>query len=76
MFRPTDEGRGSSFHPRLRMGLYPEGLLSVEEGVREASTVGVIMGYPLTDLRVTLLKALIDPNNPPSSPLRSLLPTR
>ena len=54
-----------SFAPRLRMGpCPPEGLLSVEEGVREASTVGVIMGYPLTDIRVTLLKALIDPNQP------------
>jgi len=36
----------------------------VEEGVREASTGGVIMGYPLTDLRVTLIKANVDPDHP------------
>ncbi len=62
---PNGRGKGIKFHSEAQDGtLSPEGLLSVEEGVREASTVGVIMGYPLTDLRVTLLKALTDPNQP------------
>ena len=62
---PNGRGKGIKFHSEAQDGtLSAEGLLSVEEGVREASTVGVIMGYPLTDLRVTLLKALTDPNQP------------
>ncbi|HSB07860.1 MAG TPA: elongation factor G [Thermodesulfobacteriota bacterium] len=62
---PNGRGKGIDFHPEIPEGtLTPEGLLSVEEGVREASTVGVIMGYPLTDLRVTLLKAQTDPEHP------------
>jgi elongation factor G len=65
---PNGRGKGFEFRSEAPDGtLPPETLLSVEEGVREASTVGVIMGYPLTDIRVTLLKALIDPNQP--SPL-------
>ncbi len=62
---PNGRGKGIAFHSEASDGtLSPEGLLSVEEGVREASTVGVIMGYPLTDIRVTLLKAQTDPNQP------------
>lgn len=62
---PNGRGKGIEFHSELPEGALPaEGLLSVEEGVRESSTVGVILGYPLTDLRVTLLKANIDPSHP------------
>ena len=62
---PNGRGKGVEVHSEIREGtLSPEGLLSAEEGVREASTVGVIMGYPLTDLRVTLLKAQTDPEHP------------
>lgn len=62
---PNGRGKGFEFRSEAPDGTLPsECLLSVEEGVREASTVGVIMGYPLTDIRVTLLKALIDPNQP------------
>ena len=62
---PNARGKGTDFHSGVTEGtLPPGGLLSIEEGVREASTVGVIMGYPLTDLRVTLLKAHWDPDHP------------
>jgi elongation factor G len=62
---PNGRGKGIEFNSEAPEGtLSPEGLLSVEEGIREASTVGVVMGYPLTDLRVTLLKANVDPNHP------------
>jgi elongation factor G len=62
---PNGRGKGFEYRSEAPDGTLPsESLLSVEEGVREASTVGVIMGYPLTDIRVTLLKALIDPNQP------------
>jgi elongation factor G len=58
-------GKGIEFRSEIPEGaLSPEGLLAAEGGVREASTVGVIMGYPLTDIRVTLLKAQTDPEQP------------
>jgi len=62
---PNGRGKGIEFHSEIQeRALPPGGLLSVEEGVREASTGGVIMGYPLTDLRVTLIKANVDPDHP------------
>lgn len=65
---PNGRGKGIEFHSEVPEGvLPPECFLSIEEGAREGSTVGVIMGYPLTDLRITLLKANADPNHP--SPL-------
>jgi elongation factor G len=65
---PNGRGKGIEFHSNVPEGTLPqEGILSVEEGIREASTVGVVLGYPLTDIRVTLLKANIDSNHP--SPL-------
>jgi elongation factor G len=65
---PNSRGKGIEFHSEAPVGTLPtEGLHSVEEGIRESSTVGVILGYPMTDLRVTFLKANIDPVHP--SPL-------
>ncbi len=61
----NDRGKGIEFRSEIpETALPPEGLLAVEAGVKDASSVGVIMGYPLTDLHVTLLKANIDPNQP------------
>ena len=65
---PNGRGKGIEFYSEVREGaLSPEGLQAIEEGIREGSTVGVILGYPLTDIRVTLLKANVDLNHP--SPL-------
>jgi elongation factor G len=65
---PHGRGKGIEFHSEAPAGsLSSEDLLAVEEGVRESSTSGVIMGYPLTDLSVTLLKAFVDVSHP--SPL-------
>ncbi len=65
---PNGRGKGIEFRSEVPEGiLIPEGLLAIEEGVREGATIGVVMGYPLTDLRVTLLKAATDLNHP--SPL-------
>ncbi|MGQ9646935.1 MAG: elongation factor G [Thermodesulfobacteriota bacterium] len=65
---PNGRGKGIEFHSEVPEGtLPPEGILSVEEGIREASTVGVVLGYPMTDIHVTLLKATTDMNHP--SPL-------
>ncbi len=65
---PNGRGKGIEFHLEVPEGLLnAEGLFAVEEGVRESSAVGVILGYPMDDLRVVLLKANIDPAHP--SPL-------
>ena len=62
---PNRRGRGIEFHSEVPEGTLPaEGVLSVEEGIRESSMAGVILGYPMTDLRVALLKANIDPDHP------------
>ncbi len=62
---PNRRGRGIEFHSEVPQGtLSAEGTLSVEEGIRESSMVGVILGYPMTDLRVALLKTNIDSDHP------------
>jgi elongation factor G len=62
---PNRRGRGIEFRSEVPEGILPaEGLSSVEEGVRESSMAGVVLGYPMTDLRVTLLKANIDSDHP------------
>jgi len=68
---PNGRGKGIEFHSEIPAAtLPPEALASIEEGIREGSAVGVIMGYPLTDLRVTLLKAQTDPDHPSSLALK------
>jgi elongation factor G len=62
---PSPRGKGIAFRSEIPDGaLTKEEVASVEEGIREASTVGVIMGYPLTDLQIILLKALRDLSHP------------
>ncbi|HMK77954.1 MAG TPA: elongation factor G [Thermodesulfobacteriota bacterium] len=62
---PNRRGRGIEFHSEVPEGILPAGgVLSVEEGIRESSMAGVILGYPMTDIRVTLLKANIDFDHP------------
>ena len=68
---PNRRGKGIEFHSEAPEGtLPPEGLLPVEEGMRESSKVGVILGYPMTDLRVSLLKVNVDPNHPSTLALK------
>lgn len=65
---PNGRGKGIEFHSEVPADtLPPDCLSSIEEGIRESATFGVIMGYPLTDVRVSLLKVNMDPNHP--SPL-------
>jgi elongation factor G len=68
---PNQRGSGIEFHTEVaEETLSPESLLSVEEGVRGSSAVGVILGYPMTDLRVTLLKANVDSDHPSTLALK------
>jgi len=52
---PGERGSGFRFVDRLRGGAIPkEYVPAVEDGVREALESGVIAGYPIIDIKVTL----------------------
>jgi len=52
---PLERGKGFSFVDAIRGGIIPrEYIPAVEKGVKESMAKGVIAGYPLTDLEVTL----------------------
>jgi elongation factor G len=53
---PLKSGSGFEFEDEIRGGAIPrEFIPSVEKGVREAVESGVVSGYPMTDLKVTLV---------------------
>ena len=53
---PTGPGGGFEFVNKIRGGTIPnEYIPAVDEGVQEAMEGGVLAGYPLVDLRVTLV---------------------
>ena len=43
---------------------------AIEEGIRDGATVGPIMGFPVTDIRVELVQARFDPENPSAMALK------
>ena len=52
---PLERGRGFEFADRIVGGAIPRNYIpAVEKGVREAMESGVIAGYPVVDIRVTL----------------------
>ena len=53
---PLDRGAGIEFENKIFGGSIPkEYIPAVEKGVREATEAGVLAGYPVTDLKVTLV---------------------
>lgn len=53
---PQDLGKGYEFINKIKGGNIPnEYIPAVDKGIKEAMTKGVIAGYPLVDLKVTLL---------------------
>ena len=53
---PMPRGTGNSFVNRCEVPEFTEALLeAVAQGVREAETSGVLLGYPVIDVRTTLL---------------------
>jgi elongation factor G len=53
---PLESGSGFVFEDQIRGGTIPkEYIPAVEKGVIEAIESGVVSGYPMTDLKVTLL---------------------
>ncbi len=52
---PLEPGKGFEFHETIKGGVVPkEYIPAVEAGVREAMETGVVAGYPMTDIKVTL----------------------
>jgi elongation factor G len=57
---PGERGSGVIFENKIVGGSIPkEYIPAIEKGVREATESGVIAGYPVVDLKVTLLMAHI-----------------
>ncbi len=53
---PLGENEGFAFSDEIKGGSIPEEFIpSVEDGIREAMEVGILAGFPLTGVKVTLL---------------------
>lgn len=53
--RPLERGAGFKFVNAIKGGVIPsEFIPSVEKGVKEAMDKGILLGYPITDIEVTL----------------------
>lgn len=54
-FEPGAAGSGIVFESRVKGGVIPQEFIpAVERGVKEAAEGGVLAGYPVTDVKVTL----------------------
>jgi len=52
---PLERGKGFEFVNAIKGGIIPDNFIpSVEKGVREALEKGVLAGYPIRDIKVTL----------------------
>jgi len=52
---PLERGKGFEFVNRIKGGIIPQEFIpAVEKGVKEAMEKGIVAGYPMTDVRVTL----------------------
>jgi elongation factor G len=53
---PGNDGSGIVFEEEIRGGVIPREYISaVEKGIRSAAESGVLAGYPVTDVKVTLI---------------------
>jgi elongation factor G len=58
---PLPAGSGFAFVNKAKESIFPQRFVqAVEEGVRESLDSGVLAGYTLVDLRVTLVDAVVD----------------
>lgn len=52
---PLERGKGIEFENKIVGGAVPkEYIPAIEKGIREASEAGIVAGYPVVDLKVTL----------------------
>jgi len=55
-FEPNEYGKGYEFEDKTRGGVIPrEYIKSIEGGIEEAMATGEVAGYPVVDVRATLL---------------------
>jgi elongation factor G len=53
---PLERGKGLEFVDKIFGGAIPRNYIpSVEKGIRQAASEGIVAGYPLEDIRVTLV---------------------
>ncbi|MFH1011726.1 MAG: elongation factor G, partial [bacterium] len=53
---PNEPGKGFAFKSKVASGAVPRDYIpAVEQGIREAMKSGILAGYPLEDIRATLL---------------------
>lgn len=53
---PQSRGKGFEFVDKIKMGAIPhEFIPAIEKGVRDALETGVLAGYPMIDIKVTLV---------------------
>ncbi len=56
ILEPLEAGKGFEFVDEIKGGVIPKEFIpAVEAGVKEAMSVGVVLGYPMTDIRVRLV---------------------
>ncbi|MGE4234586.1 MAG: elongation factor G [Bacteriovoracia bacterium] len=53
---PLENGKGYEFENALKGGVIPKEFIApIDKGIQEAMTTGVLAGYPVVDLKVTLI---------------------
>jgi elongation factor G len=58
---PMERGQRFEFVDRIKDGVIPdEFIASIEDGVREAMEAGILAGFPVADVRVTLIDGSYD----------------
>jgi elongation factor G len=56
ILEPLETGKGFEFVDEIKGGVIPKEFIpAIEAGVKEAMTVGVLLGYPMTDIRVRVV---------------------
>lgn len=54
--QPLERGKGFEFINKIKGGIIPGSFIpSIEAGIKEAMEIGVLAGYPVTDLRTILV---------------------
>jgi len=62
--QPLENGTGFQFESVLREGQIPKDFIAaVKQGVSESMSAGVLAGYPMVDVKITLLDANMDIEN-------------
>lgn len=58
---PMERGQRFEFVDRIKDGVIPdEFIASIEDGIREAMEAGILAGFPVADVRVTLIDGSFD----------------